>query len=205
MSIKHFLGAMGVTALLLGAASAQTVSQAEITFWQSIKDSTNAEEFQAYLDTYPEGAFAELAQLRIDKLGAGGGEAKPTTNKKTGQPKAEPEPEQTAGSDVVSDAVISLSPQTIRVGETTKLTIEDMPEPSSSDQIIVVAAGAPDSVGVQSSDNVLNWNYASMLSYGPLEIGPFAPGSYEVRYLTTLYNNERRLEVGARAPLEVTR
>ena len=38
-----------------------------------------------------------------------------------------------------------------------------------------------------------------------LEVGPFAPGRYEVRWLTTLYNNQQRLEVGARAQFSVTR
>ncbi len=36
----------------------------ELSFWDSIKDSTNPEEFAAYLNKYPEGQFAELARIR---------------------------------------------------------------------------------------------------------------------------------------------
>ncbi len=41
---------------------------AEIEFWQSVKASTSPEEFQAYLDLYPQGKFAPLARLRIKRL-----------------------------------------------------------------------------------------------------------------------------------------
>ena len=43
--------------------------EAEREFWASVKDSQNpAEELQAYLDTYPEGAYAVLARSRLDRL-----------------------------------------------------------------------------------------------------------------------------------------
>ena len=38
---------------------------AEILFWRSIKDSEDAASYQAYLDTYPTGAFAALARVRL--------------------------------------------------------------------------------------------------------------------------------------------
>jgi len=41
---------------------------AEIEFWQSVKASQSPEEFQAYLDLYPQGKFAPLARLRINRL-----------------------------------------------------------------------------------------------------------------------------------------
>jgi len=37
----------------------------ELAFWDAIKDSTSAEDFQAYLDKFPEGEFASLAKLRV--------------------------------------------------------------------------------------------------------------------------------------------
>lgn len=40
----------------------------EITFWQSIRDSSEPADFQAYLDAYPVGRFAELARNRIAAL-----------------------------------------------------------------------------------------------------------------------------------------
>ena len=38
----------------------------EISFWNSIKDSRNPADFQAYLDKYPNGQFAALARNRLD-------------------------------------------------------------------------------------------------------------------------------------------
>jgi uncharacterized caspase-like protein len=40
----------------------------EITFWNSIKDSTNTRLFKAYLHRYPAGAFAEIAKIKLDDL-----------------------------------------------------------------------------------------------------------------------------------------
>jgi hypothetical protein len=37
----------------------------ELAFWNSIKDSTNPADFQAYLDQYPAGSFAALARNRV--------------------------------------------------------------------------------------------------------------------------------------------
>lgn len=44
-----------------GTDNALTV---EMTFWDAIKDSTSAADYRAYLDTYPQGRFAALAQAR---------------------------------------------------------------------------------------------------------------------------------------------
>ena len=40
----------------------------EVVFWQSVKESDDDDELQAYLDRYPNGLFAKLARLRIEKL-----------------------------------------------------------------------------------------------------------------------------------------
>jgi uncharacterized caspase-like protein len=45
-------------------------SNAEIVFWESIKDSKDSEEFEAYLAQYPNGEFAPLARLRLKQLAA---------------------------------------------------------------------------------------------------------------------------------------
>jgi TPR repeat protein len=37
----------------------------ELAFWDSIKFSTNPADYQAYLDKYPDGAFASIARLRL--------------------------------------------------------------------------------------------------------------------------------------------
>ncbi|TXJ26433.1 MAG: DUF4189 domain-containing protein [Afipia sp.] len=48
--------------------AAQTDSSAEITFWNSVKDSRNPAEISAYLDKYPNGTFAPLAKIRLESL-----------------------------------------------------------------------------------------------------------------------------------------
>ena len=42
--------------------------EAEITFWNSVKDSDDPAMLQAYLDRFPEGVFAPLAKIKLDKL-----------------------------------------------------------------------------------------------------------------------------------------
>lgn len=44
--------------------------QYEITFWNSIKDSSYPADYEAYLKAYPDGRFATLAHARIDRLRA---------------------------------------------------------------------------------------------------------------------------------------
>ena len=41
---------------------------AERVFWESVKDSQNPQELQAYLDRYPEGTYAVLARGRLKRL-----------------------------------------------------------------------------------------------------------------------------------------
>jgi adenylate cyclase len=40
----------------------------ELLFWESVKDSFNLELFQAYLDKFPEGQFADLAKVAIEEI-----------------------------------------------------------------------------------------------------------------------------------------
>jgi adenylate cyclase len=40
----------------------------EIEFWDSIKNSVSASEYEAYLEQYPEGSFAALARLRLEAI-----------------------------------------------------------------------------------------------------------------------------------------
>jgi hypothetical protein len=40
----------------------------ELTYWESTKNSTDVEDFRAYIEKYPDGAFVELARNRLDSL-----------------------------------------------------------------------------------------------------------------------------------------
>jgi formylglycine-generating enzyme required for sulfatase activity len=51
----------------------------EIAFWASIKDSTDPEDFKAYLQQYPSGRFAALAKNRLKTLEAAKSSTSPST------------------------------------------------------------------------------------------------------------------------------
>ncbi|MBN3788831.1 SUMF1/EgtB/PvdO family nonheme iron enzyme [Burkholderia sp. Ac-20353] len=53
-----------------GVMPKDSAEQYEITFWESIKDSKEAGDYEAYLKAYPNGRFAPLAQARIARLRA---------------------------------------------------------------------------------------------------------------------------------------
>jgi hypothetical protein len=58
-------------ALLLAAspAQAQSATPAEISFWESVRDSRNPDELRAYLQAFPNGVFKPLAEARLATLG----------------------------------------------------------------------------------------------------------------------------------------
>jgi adenylate cyclase len=45
------------------------VGAVELAFWDTVKDSDNPAMFTAYLERYPDGAFAALAKVRLSELG----------------------------------------------------------------------------------------------------------------------------------------
>ena len=56
-----------------GGAAAQPAapSPAETALWAEVRTSRQPDDLQAYLDAYPQGAFAPLARRRLAALGAG--------------------------------------------------------------------------------------------------------------------------------------
>ncbi len=71
--------------------------QVEIAFWNSIKDSAAPEDFTAYLEQYPRGAFVKLARNRIAALGSGKDREPATTVAvESGMAAAKPAPVQQA-------------------------------------------------------------------------------------------------------------
>jgi Domain of unknown function (DUF4189)/Putative peptidoglycan binding domain len=51
-----------------GIGVAQAQNAAETSFWNRVRDSTNASELRAYLEAYPNGAFADTARARLKQL-----------------------------------------------------------------------------------------------------------------------------------------
>ena len=70
---------VAVTNSATNAANANTPNVAmvdpaaiELSFWESIKNSTNPDDFKAYLDKYPDGQFAALAKSRAQPTKSAG-------------------------------------------------------------------------------------------------------------------------------------
>lgn len=55
---------------LAGVLPKDSAAQYELTFWESIKDSKDPGDYEAYLQAYPKGRFAALARARIARLQA---------------------------------------------------------------------------------------------------------------------------------------
>jgi hypothetical protein len=106
----------------------------------------------------------------------------------------------------VSDGKIVVTPAKVRVGQKFKITCVDCPDPGPQDKLIIVNAGAPDDVVHDTPGAVVAYNAATTYywQYG-WEAGPYSPGNYEARWLTTLYNNEQRFEIGARGQFSIGR
>ncbi|HEY3598244.1 MAG TPA: SUMF1/EgtB/PvdO family nonheme iron enzyme [Paraburkholderia sp.] len=66
--------------------------QYELTFWDSIKDSNYASDYEAYLKAYPNGRFATLARARIERLKAAAPKPAPDTSRAA--PASTPPPQQ---------------------------------------------------------------------------------------------------------------
>jgi hypothetical protein len=62
-----FPGHGQATQMAQAGGASQAELQAEMLFWESIKDSTEPADYQAYLDTYPKGRFASLARARLKR------------------------------------------------------------------------------------------------------------------------------------------
>ena len=78
---EHYLGGASVSGAVTVAAgpSATVLAQQETVFWQSIANSTNAADFEAYLRQYPSGAFGVLATNRLSALRVASGDPPPAS------------------------------------------------------------------------------------------------------------------------------
>ena len=74
-----YLDGASVSALSPAVSAAQPPSPTELEglFWQSIVNSTNPADFEAYLAQFPNGVFRVLAQNRLSALGASGSVFRP--------------------------------------------------------------------------------------------------------------------------------
>ena len=200
----RFLGLAVAGSLAIAAvpASAQgTTDPGDLVFWQSVQSSTRGAEFRAYLQAYPNGRFAELAKARIDALEGAGPAPAPGPTTRTAGPAPVPEP------DAGPDPSIVISPRSGRVGQRFTITCVNFPQENSYDKLVVVHAGTPVMDPTRSAEQtkVLWSTYGNNCGDAGREAGPFAPGAYEVRWMSTLYNNDQpaRYEMKAMTPFTI--
>lgn len=81
----------------IGVMPKDDAEQYELTFWESIKDSTQASDYEAYLQAYPKGRFAPLAKSRMERLRAAAQKpdkpSKPAAESARPAPAAKPPPQ----------------------------------------------------------------------------------------------------------------
>ncbi len=70
MRISRALALSLVAIAALCAPASAAPDHAEITYWESVRDSKTPAELEAYLKAYPDGAFAPLARIRLKALQA---------------------------------------------------------------------------------------------------------------------------------------
>jgi hypothetical protein len=198
-----------VSAMLMPAAAHADDNDAmDLAFWQSIQNSTNPAEYQSYLDAFPHGKFAKLATIRANQV-LPSSPAIPLPQTVPGAPAASVAASNLTGDDASADSPaekIVLDPTAPRVGQTIIVTCENFPEPSTFDILMVVPAGTPviDPTGRPiDQTKMVSFGYAMNCARLPQRVGPFAPGAYEIRFMTRLYNNTGVLELHAKTGFRV--
>lgn len=75
-----------------GILPQNSAEQYELAFWDSIKDSNFASDYDAYLQAYPKGRFAALAKARLERLRAAATPAPPAAPAAKAAPERVPAP-----------------------------------------------------------------------------------------------------------------
>lgn len=67
-----FVASAGKDALIATVNPDTSATQVELQFWNDVKNSGSSKHLQTYLNRFPDGAFAPIARLNIEKLGNDG-------------------------------------------------------------------------------------------------------------------------------------
>jgi hypothetical protein len=174
-----------VLLLCLFAVGTPVLAQdsAEVAFWESVRDSKNPDELQAYLDAYPDGKFAPLAKIRIKSLGGTAVESQPEA-----KPQAESKSAKPAG-DTKKKAAQKKGPQLAAEKDTygplepIKVSWSALPTSLHNGSIQVRKQGAADAVTTRSM------SFSDQKS-GDIELEGLLPGAYDLVLVTGPYGQE---------------
>jgi hypothetical protein len=200
--LAFILAVVGLPLLFSVAARADDDAATDLAFWQSIQNSSDPAEYQAYLDAFPHGKFAKLALIRAHPTAPAAAAAAVAIPLPALRPAPQPAPPAQPATDDAGDTPAGkmvLEPAAPRVGQTIRITCEDFPKPTSADMLVVVPAGSPvmDPARGPDQTKAVWFAYALNCFSIPVTAGPFAPGAYEVRFMTRLYNNTGVMELHA--------
>lgn len=118
------------------AAPVRAADPVELGFWDTIKGSDNPADFKAYLDSYPDGAFAVIARTRLEQI-----EAK-SANRTAVPAPPPPAPQPAAASQppaAPQPPVASLPPAASQPAAVAQAVIRDCPQ---CPEMVLIAAGA---------------------------------------------------------------
>jgi formylglycine-generating enzyme required for sulfatase activity len=104
----------------------------EIEFWNSIKDSKNAADYEAYLEVYPNGRFAPLAKVRAQRYRKEPDEKAPLEADETLESEQPPKTESTPG--------VAIEEISERMEASTNTNIRKRPS-SNADRVGLLSAG----------------------------------------------------------------
>ncbi|HVK56567.1 MAG TPA: formylglycine-generating enzyme family protein [Burkholderiales bacterium] len=155
-----------------------SAEQYELTFWESIKDSTYIGDYEAYLKTYPNGRFAALARARIERLRTAAPKvetpaerARPTSPTKPPPERPRPTPTPKASPEQAPPA--SATPPSPDISPPQKITVSEVQDCPTCPILIALPPGAF-LMGSNSSDPSEKPAHQVSISQ------PFAIGKYEV-------------------------
>lgn len=134
-------GAMTVVATR-GRGILPKESAYELAFWESIKDSTHASDYEAYLQAYPKGRFAALARSRIERLRAA--ESKGEAATKRAKPATPPEPQPKPAQPAPQPAK---APEAARPAATAPPTPQQPERPAKAPEPVRAAPVPPPPIG----------------------------------------------------------
>ena len=118
------------------AAPVRAADPVELGFWDTIKGSDNPADFKAYLDSYPDGAFAVIARTRLEQI-----EAK-SANRTAAPAPPPPAPQPPAASQppaAPQPPAASLPPAASQPAAVAQAVIRDCPQ---CPEMVLIAAGA---------------------------------------------------------------
>lgn len=170
--------------------------QYELTFWDSIKDSTYPSDYEAYLKAYPNGRFATLARARIERLQAaapkGQASAPPTHTAPTSAtpaqhppganaPVAAAVPSQAAPTPAPVPAVVAPPATPAAAAPAAEKTVAHAPTAVESKD----CAGCPVMIAIPAGSFTMGNNTGDPSERPPHHVAigaPFAIGKYEVTF-----------------------